>query len=139
MARKIRPEISAKNRYWISKHRFYELKHFCLQYPEWREAYRSLDGFSHIDRSAVQVGKERCESDPTGTTVQARLYYRERMEMIEDVAKHAAKDLYLLLLYAVTEEVSYEYLRARKDVPCSKDTWYTIYRYFFWLLDKARK
>lgn len=33
MATVIRPEISPKNKYWISKHRHYELKHFCLQYP----------------------------------------------------------------------------------------------------------
>lgn len=28
----IRPEISVKNRYWLPKHRYYELYHFCLQY-----------------------------------------------------------------------------------------------------------
>ena len=35
MSTVIRPEISEKNKYWISKHRFYELRHFCLQYREW--------------------------------------------------------------------------------------------------------
>lgn len=39
----IRPEVSHKNTYYISKHRYYELKHFCLQYPEWRKSYISLD------------------------------------------------------------------------------------------------
>lgn len=29
-----RPEISKKNLHHISKHRFYELKHLCLQYGE---------------------------------------------------------------------------------------------------------
>lgn len=33
MANDIRPEVSQKNPYWIGKHRYYELKHFCLQYP----------------------------------------------------------------------------------------------------------
>lgn len=27
------PELSEKNPYWIERHRYYELKHFCLQYP----------------------------------------------------------------------------------------------------------
>ncbi len=27
--------LSKKNKYYISKHRYYELKHFCLQYNEW--------------------------------------------------------------------------------------------------------
>ena len=30
MSTVIRPEISEKNKYWISKHRYYELKHLCL-------------------------------------------------------------------------------------------------------------
>ena len=31
MAHDIRPEVSQKNPFWIGKHRYYELKHFCLQ------------------------------------------------------------------------------------------------------------
>lgn len=30
MGTDIRATISTKNRYWIEKHRYYELKHFCL-------------------------------------------------------------------------------------------------------------
>lgn len=44
MSTTIHPELSKKNEYWIEKHRYYELKHFCLQYPIWKEAYQSLDG-----------------------------------------------------------------------------------------------
>ena len=33
MATTIRPEVSTRNPFWINKHRYYELKHFCLQYP----------------------------------------------------------------------------------------------------------
>jgi hypothetical protein len=43
MGTTIRPELSEKNPYWIEKHRYYELKHFCLQYPIWRKAYSVLD------------------------------------------------------------------------------------------------
>ena len=46
MGTTIRPELSEKNPYWIEKHRYYELKHFCLQYPIWRKAYSVLDGYS---------------------------------------------------------------------------------------------
>lgn len=46
MATTIRAELSEKNPYWIEKHRYYELKHFCLQYPIWKKIYRSLDGLS---------------------------------------------------------------------------------------------
>ena len=46
MATMIRPELSEKNPYWIERHRYYELKHFCLQYPIWKKAYAALDGLS---------------------------------------------------------------------------------------------
>ena len=34
-----RAEVSKKNKYYISKHRYYELKHFCLQYKEWEDGF----------------------------------------------------------------------------------------------------
>lgn len=46
MSTTIRAEVSKKNPYWIEKHRYYELKHFCLQYPIWKQAYLSLSGLS---------------------------------------------------------------------------------------------
>ena len=46
MSVKVRSELSKKNKYWIERHRYYELKHFCLQYPIWKKAYAALDGFS---------------------------------------------------------------------------------------------
>ena len=46
MGTTIRPELSEKNPYWIERHRYYELKHFCLQYPIWKKAYAALDGLS---------------------------------------------------------------------------------------------
>ena len=42
MGTTIRPELSEKNPYWIERHRYYELKHFCLQYPIWKKASAPL-------------------------------------------------------------------------------------------------
>ena len=45
MTTTIRPELAPSDKYHISKHRYYELKHFCLQYSEWRgdpHGYRNL-------------------------------------------------------------------------------------------------
>lgn len=42
MATVLRSELSPKNKYYIAKHRYYELKHFCLQYPEWKQTYTYL-------------------------------------------------------------------------------------------------
>ena len=40
---KMRPELSKKNPYWISKYRYYELRYFCLQYYEWKHDYCELE------------------------------------------------------------------------------------------------
>ena len=45
MTTSIRPEIAYSHPYYVSKHRYYELKHFCLQYYEWQgdpNGYRQL-------------------------------------------------------------------------------------------------
>ena len=137
MSTVVRPEVSRKNQYYLSRNRYYELKHFCLQYPEWKKSYISLTGLP--TRSAcvgefVMGGKT---SNPTAVYAEARLYYMGRMNMVEVAAKEAVRDLYLcpLLLKAVTEGLSYEKI----SPPCCKEVWYTAYRRFFWLLDKARK
>ena len=33
----VKPELSKRNPYKLDKHRYYELKHFCLQYPDWKK------------------------------------------------------------------------------------------------------
>lgn len=138
MATTIRPEVSIKNRYYIDKHRHYELKHFCLQYPKWKKAYiESLDSdtpLSMIDGSRTNEGVY----DPTSSRAITRAYYSKRMALLEQVAKDADKYLWFYILKAVTEGLSYTYLRTKLDIPCGKDMYYDRYRRFFWLLSEIR-
>ena len=138
MGTTIRPELSEKNKYWIDKHRYYELKHFCLQYPIWKKAYASLDGLSKRPADLESVQKTNSISDPTAKCAEAKLYYSERTSMIEEVANETCSDLSSYILRAVTEAISYDHLKSRLDIPCSKDTYYELYRRFFWLLNRAR-
>lgn len=136
MATIIRPEISRNNRYWIDKHRHYELKHFCLQYPEWKKAYRSSTSIS----SSVPDNQPKGDfhGDPTASQAIRRARYSERIELIERVASEADRDLHNYILKAVTEGLSYTYLRTKMNIPCGRDLYYDRYRKFFWLLDNAR-
>ena len=36
--------VSKKNKYWISRHRYLELVHFCAQYDEWIRIRNDLMG-----------------------------------------------------------------------------------------------
>lgn len=140
MGTTIRPELSEKNPYWLEKHRYYELKHFCLQYPIWRKAYSSLDGLSATRPTdlAMFVATNTL-SDPTARCAMAKAFYSERTDMVQRVAKETDPVLASYILKAVTEGWSYDILKARLEIPCCKDTYYELYRRFFWLLNKERK
>lgn len=136
MATKIRPELSIKNKYYIDKHRHYELKHFCLQYPEWKRAYAACDG---LNASRIDDWIRSDEpGDPTAKYAMKKAYYLERIQMIERAAMDADKVLCNYILKAVTEELSYTYLKSKLKIPCGKDMYYDRYRRFFWLLSNSR-
>lgn len=139
MATVIRPKISEKNKYHIDKHRYYELKHFCLQYKEWKKAYELCDDSiiftSNIsDNSSGSV----IPSDLTAKYAIRKAEYATRINMIERIAKEADDFLYPYILKAVTEELSYVHLKSRLDIPCGRDMYYDRYRKFFWLLSQER-
>lgn len=139
MATAIRPELSPKNKYWISKHRHYELKHFCLQYNSWKQMYNSLDSVyvatSLWDRLRPY---SNAPSDPTAQQALLRKSYLEKIALIEDTAKATDKYLWQYILKAVTEGLSYSHLRLQLGMPCGRDMYYDRYRKFFWLLSFAR-
>lgn len=138
MATVIRPELSIKNRYWIDKHRHYELKHFCLQYPVWKKSYADLDSVGITISTTDRMPTSNLPGDPTCNRAVAKAQLIERIEMVERIAKEADDYLWNYILKAVTENLSYTYLKTKLDIPCGKDMYYDRYRKFFWLLSKVR-
>lgn len=138
MATVIRPELSIKNKYHIDKHRHYELKHFCLQYPEWKKAYVDLDDAAIGSSIGERIPSNNLPGDPTAKKAMAKARLDERIKMVEKIAKEADGILWQYILKGVTENLSYTYLKTKLDIPCGKDMYYDRYRKFFWLLSKAR-
>ena len=138
MATVIRAEISEKNKYWVDKHRHYELKHFCLQYPTWKRAYAVLNEPSMPSSSMDMVRTSNLPGDPTARRAMSKAYYAEKIELIERTAKEADRYLYDYIIRAVTEGLSYTYLKTKLEIPCGRDMYYDRYRRFFWLLDNFR-
>lgn len=139
MATVIRPEISTKNKYWIDKHRHYELKHFCLQYHSWKKAYAEFDDLSMPLSMIESAPTSNLPGDPTAKRAVMKALYSEKIDLIERVAKEADKYLCDYILKAVTENLSYTYLKSRLNIPCSRDMYYDRYRRFFWLLSESRR
>lgn len=140
MATKIRPELSKKNKYWIERHRYYELKHFCMQYPIWKKMLTRFIMESVIKspkNQDIRVQKGDV-ADPTANTAITRQYYSDRIVMLEQVAKETDAVLGKYVLKGITEGISYDILKVREDIPCCKEVYYDLYRKFFWLLDKER-
>lgn len=137
----IRAKISEKNKYYIDKHRYYELKHFCLQYKEWKKAY-ALCNESIIFVSSTEKtpsGSDGTHSDLTAKYALKRAYYGERIQLIDEIVRKTDDFLYPYILKAVTEGLSYTYLKSRLNIPCSRDVYYDRYRRFFWLLSHERQ
>lgn len=108
-------EKPMKTEYALSKHRFYELKHFCLQYPEWKKLYSDLDGWTK------ESGKN--EGDTTSRDGIRRADILRNIELIEYCAMITDRDI----LRYVTEGGVHLPVELRY-----------LYRRFFWELSKRR-
>lgn len=133
----IRPELSTKNKYWISKTRYYELKYFCLQYNEWKEKYNNLNNVSIP--STVSSKSSSDIPTPTENIAIIKTLYFNKMKLIEDTAKETDEELYEYILKAVSQSLSFTYLSTMMAIPCSRGTYYDRYRKFFWLLNKKKE
>lgn len=138
MATVIRPEISEKNKYYIDKHRYYELKHFCLQYREWKKAYQACEDSIIFTSKLEHTSSSNTPSDLTAKYAVKKLYYAERISLIEKAAAEVDDFLGPYILKAVTEDLSYVHMKTKMSIPCGRDMYYNGYRRFFWLLSEMR-
>ena len=138
MSTLIRPEISEKNKYYIDKHRYYELKHFCLQYSEWKKAYAACNEAIIFGSKFERQSSTNVPSDITARYGMMKAHYDRRIKLIEECAMKADDFLHRYILRGVTEGLSYTYLKTVLEMPCGRDMYYNRYRKFFWLLSEAR-
>lgn len=133
----LKAALSQNNPYWIPKERYYELKYFCLQYPHWKVAYHNLNGLEkHSDY--VTAPSNPYSSDPTAKTASRRSYFSDRMDMVKKAAIETDSVIGSYIFKAVINGFSYDVINARESVPCSRCTYYELYRKFFFILDKIR-
>lgn len=130
-----RAEISKKNKYWIPKYRYLELKNYCLQYPDWKLALKELS----LLQSHTVIVPGKSISDPTNQMAVCRLRYEENIKTVEEIAALSDPTLAKWIIKGVTENLSYDYLRYQLEIPAGRDMYYDRYRRFFWLLDQRKK
>lgn len=146
--------------YGISTHRYHELKSFCLQYQEWQD---KLKYNTDTVQSKTITDMPICHNagDATSNLVMKRIELFNQCEMIEqtlikalgDTLNKDTKDskvqdniemiiekMYPRMLKAITnDDINYAYLDESMNIPCGRNTYWKIRRYFFFLLSEKRK
>lgn len=131
---RVRP-INEK-KYEISKHRFWELYHYCLQYNEWKDELKyKNDTVKSIGITDMPVSHNT--SDATAKLAERRVELQRKCELIEQTAIEADPDIYQYIIKSVTNDyVSYKYLKQVMNIPCGKDMFYDRRRKFYYLLSR---
>ena len=130
----IRNEISRKNENYISKHRYLELKHFCLQYSEWERKWREIAVIRAYDPE--KIPGEDFPSKLVEDVAIRRMTLERNMQMVWDICKQADESIADYIFECVTTGRSFKYM---EGIPCGKDYFYERYRKFFKLLDGVRR
>lgn len=125
------------DKYGISKKRYRELKYFCEQYPEWKNAvanqtYLSAVTYDGMPHSA-NIG------DPTQAKAMNFSEKSAHIDLIDSVAVSAAGDMWVWLIRNICYEVPVDWLILSERMPMSKAQFYDYRRYFFFLLDQKRR
>lgn len=129
-----RSELSVKNRYYIPRLRYLELKNFALQYPTWKLARSYINDIEAHSYSLRNVSS----LSPTELIATKKAEYDRKIEMIESAAYEADPSIASWILEGVTHGYSYDYLSLKINMPAGRELYYDRYRKFFWILDKKR-
>lgn len=126
--------------YNISKHRFYELYHFCLQYREWKDMLKyKIDTVKSPSVTDMPIAKGGT-SDKTSNLAIDRADISKKIDLVERTAFDTDEYMAPYIIKAVTNEgITYDYLSTRMNIPCSKNTWYKIRRKFYYNLNENMK
>ncbi len=117
--------ISSRNPYKLEKHRYLELRHFCLQYPSFKEAMKCVNYHA----------KDTDEwSDISGETASLLSDLSHAVSLIESSAKNADKVLAPYILLSATKDISYSCLASKYEIPAGPDMFYDRLRKFYFLL-----
>ena len=121
-------------KYAISKHKFLELYHYCLQYNEWNDELKyTTDNVKSVPITDMPIGSTT--GDATSQLAIKRAELSKKCVLIEETAKEADAELWEYIVKAVTNEnVTYNYLKQIMNIPCGQTYYYEKRRKFYYLL-----
>lgn len=128
-----------KDKYNISTYRFRELYYFCLQYSEWKQKLEEkgnpLKGMQYTDMPFNGFSGSQTERIAIECAE-----YSGKCAMVEAAAIKADPELYEYILFAVTNEnVTFNFLKTQKNIPCERDRYYNSRRKFYYYMHNILK
>lgn len=135
MSTAVTPELSKKKKYWIPKHRYYELKHFVMQYPDWQKFLAEINYYGEHPTNCNYISDE-WPSSPTEQIALLKEKFIRNMRTVDLALKDTHPELGNIIFKNICDGNSYE--TSRYYVPISRSEYYDLYRKFFWLLDRVK-
>lgn len=129
-------ELSERNKYYVNRFRYNELRFFCRQYDIWKAAYKGLSTLVSQKLDGTIPAKDIVK--PVEITAAAADDFLRKINMVEYSAELADPTLAKWIVKGVTEGLSYDIMNARETIPCCRDDYYRAYRKFFWILSRKR-
>ena len=120
--------------YGISKHRYEELKAFCLQYEE--KKMKINRGINSVANDGMPKGNFK--GNPIESSAIRNVMLQKDCEMIEQAAIAASPEIYQYIIKSVTNDLSYpfvEYDERLGRIPVGKTDFYGYRRLFYHYLD----
>lgn len=128
----VRSRFSARSKYYISKHAFLVVLHYCMMYQEWLAEYKSSAGLRGVQSGSGSSGI----SDPTASQAIRLHELEEKIDLIERTAFDAEPGIASYLLRGVTTEgMTFDKLKGQ-GLPCERKMYYDRRRKFYWLMSQ---
>lgn len=136
MSYDLKPELSKKNKYFISREKYYELKHFCRQYDEWIKTLHEIS--PKITSGYKEYCAESSSSRPVEELVAIVEALQDKINLVDKTLFETDPNLAKWLKMTVTHGATYENLKLMHNIPYGRDDFYNHYRKFFYLLSLKR-
>lgn len=123
--------------YGISRHRYAELKAFCLQYDEKKSKISRGIGAMNYDG----MPKGNFKTNPLEDKAIRNVTYQKDCEMIEQAAIAASSDIFQYIIKSVTNDLSYQFIEYDETlgrIPVGINEFYGYRRLFYYYLDKLQ-
>lgn len=122
----------------ISKERYWELLHFCRQYPEWKTEANSLVGIRAMKMDGQPRGSGK--SKPVEIAAEKRERLMVKIEIVDNCAKAIGNgEWYAAIIQNVCIGKSFTQMDKALMPASDKNAFYRRRREFFELLDKKKE